>query len=428
MTTVENKTTPLYPWHAAQQAKMGNFGGFSMPMWYGSAKSEHLAVLTHAGLFDTSHMDTLTVRGHQAHALLQHCFTKDLDRCQGCREPNPLPLSQGRCVYGAFLNEQGHLVDDAIVFKMGEGDYMVVVNAGMGGVITNHLQNHQRGRAVHVTDLSGRLGKIDLQGPMAVRVLKQLLAAPEQVFENLPYFAFKGMLPMDRASSAAAVQFKNGIAALVSRTGYTGEIGFELFCPADSTLALWQDLLDAGKPFGIVPCGLAARDSLRAGAGLPLSHQDIGPWPFINHPWPFALPFNPAGTGFTKDFVGARALNQVHDATHTCAFAGFDPRKIPPGETSVLDDQGRDIGTILTCATDMGIGRYQGRIYSIASPDRPEDFKPTGLSCGFVKVSRKLLPGTRITIRDQRRTVEVEVVTDIRPARTARQPLKHFLG
>lgn len=79
-----------------------------MPMWHGSAKSEHLAVLTHAGLFDTSHMDTLTVRGRQAHALPQHCFTKDPDRCRG---PNPLPLSQGRCVCGAFLNEQGHVRD-----------------------------------------------------------------------------------------------------------------------------------------------------------------------------------------------------------------------------------------------------------------------------------------------------------------------------
>ena len=421
--TLGAKKTPLYDWHVTHQAKMENFGGFLMPMWYASAKSEHLAVLTHAGLFDTSHMDALTVKGHKAHDLLQDCFTKDLDRCQGAQAA---PLARGRCVYGAFLDEQGCSVDDAIVFKMDEADYMVVVNAGMGGVIATHLEAWQKGRDVQVANLSGRLGKIDIQGPMAPRILKQLLKTPEQVFDALPYFAFKGVLPLDDDSSAAAVQFKDGTAALVSRTGYTGEIGFEIFCPADRTEALWQSLLVAGEAFGIVPCGLAARDSLRAGAVLPLSHQDIGHWPFINHPWLFALPYDESGTAFTKDFIGAQALLDAKDAMHTCTFVGFDPRKIPLGQTQVVDDQGRDIGTILTCATDMGIGRHEGVIYSIASPDRPADFKPAGLSCGFVKVSRKLLAGERITIKDKRRAVEVELVTDIRPARTARQPLKRF--
>ncbi|MEJ2037827.1 MAG: aminomethyl transferase family protein [Desulfosarcinaceae bacterium] len=390
--------TPLYDWHVSHQAKMENFGGFLMPMWYASAKSEHLAVLTHAGLFDTSHMDTLTVRGRQAHDLLQHCFTKDLDRCQG---PKQSPLSTGRCVYGAFLDEQGHAVDDAIVYKMAEAEYMVVVNAGMGSVICGHLEAHRGAMAAEVTNLSGRLGKIDLQGPMAVRILQQALAEPDQ---------------------------GEGTAALLSRTGYTGEIGFEFFCPTDRTASLWQALLEAGQSLGVVPCGLAARDSLRAGAVLPLSHQDIGHWPFINHPWPFALPYTPDGAGFTKDFIGARALLEAKDAMYTCAFAGFDPRKIPPGETSVLDDRGQEIGTILTCATDMGIGRHEDVIYSIASPDRPAGFKPAGLSCGFVKVSCRLSPGERIKIKDKRRAIEVEAVTDIRPARTARQPLKNFLG
>jgi aminomethyltransferase len=243
----------------------------------------------------------------------------------------------------------------------------------------------------------------------------------------MPYFSFKGVLPLDQASLEAAVRFKDGTPALVSRTGYTGEVGFEIFCPADRVVALWQVLLETGQPYGIVPCGLAARDSLRAGAILPLSHQDIGHWPFIRHCWPFALPYNEDRSAFTKDFIGAEALLKAQDAMYTVAFVGFDPRKISLGRTSVVGARGNEIGIVLTCATDMGIGWKDGTIYSIASADQPPGFRPAGLSCGFVKVAERLTSGQRITIKDQRRSIEVVVVDDIRPARTARQALKQFL-
>ena len=201
----EDKKTPLYDWHTAHQAKMENFGGFLMPMWYASAKSEHLAVLTHAGLFDTSHMDTLTVRGNQAYELLQHCFTKDMDRCIG---PKQQPLAPGRCVYGAFLDEKGHAVDDAIIFKMDDDDFMVVVNAGMGTVIADHLEKHKSGKKAAITNLSGRLGKIDIQGPNAVRIVRELLSDPEQVLSSMPYFSFKGVLPLDETSAKKNCRFQ----------------------------------------------------------------------------------------------------------------------------------------------------------------------------------------------------------------------------
>jgi aminomethyltransferase len=162
---------------------------------------------------------------------------------------------------------------------------------------------------------------------------------------------------------------------------------------------------------------------------LPLSHQDIGGWPFLNNPWTFALPYAPDGCGFTKDFVGRDALEHTDYADRTYAFAGFDVRKVATDAPApaVVDSGGRDIGVVLTCATDMGIGRIDGRIVSVATPDRPDGFSPPGLSCGFVKVSSVLAPGERVTLVKGGRSITVEIVGDIRPDRTARLPLRRML-
>ena len=173
------KTTPLNAWHLGHGANMADFGGYDMPLWYSSVKEEHLAVLTAAGMFDTSHMPAVTVTGADSAALLQQCFTNDLDACLG---PARKPLSPGRCVYGAFLNEQGHTIDDAIVFYIAANHYLVVVNAGMGGVIADHLRHHAEERNAAITDLSDRLGKMDLQGPAAARILATVLKDPQAVF------------------------------------------------------------------------------------------------------------------------------------------------------------------------------------------------------------------------------------------------------
>ena len=152
-----------------------------------------------------------------------------------------------------------------------------------------------------ITDLTDRLGKMDIQGPAAAKILGRVLADPKTVFAGMPYFSFKGHF--DPASPLAdAVRLDDGTPILLSRTGYTGEFGFEIFLAPDKIQRLWERLLEAGHSYDIKPCGLAARDSLRAGAVLPLSHQDIGHWPFINHPWPFALPFTADQTGFYQGF------------------------------------------------------------------------------------------------------------------------------
>ena len=422
--TTDIKITPLNSWHHANGANMADFGGYEMPLWYSSVKDEHLSVLTEAGIFDTSHMAAITVTGSGAAALLQHCFTNNLNACIG---PTAKPLAPGRCVYGAFLDEQGHTLDDAIVFFIDQDSYFVVVNAAMGGAIANHLEANRAGREATISDLSDRLGKMDIQGPAAAKILGKVLADPEAVFTGMPYFSFKGHY--DPATPLAdAVRLDDGTPILLSRTGYTGEFGFEIFLAPDKIQTLWKRVLEAGTDYGIKPCGLAARDSLRAGAVLPLSHQVIGHWPFINHPWPFALPFTAEQTGFSKEFIGRAALENPDEILFTQAFVGKDLRKIGAGEDSkVIDADGREIGTVLTCATDMGIGRHQGEIVSVASPGKPDGFKARGLCCGFVKVDRKLSVGEHVDLADKRRKITVTITEDVRPDRTARKPMKEMI-
>jgi aminomethyltransferase len=403
---------------------MAPFGGYDMPLWYSSAKDEHLTVLTQAGLFDTSHMAVVLVRGSQARSVLQDCFSRDLEACLGRQRG---PLTSGRCLYGVFLDERGHVLDDAVINQLAEDRYMIVVNAGMGPAIAEHLRSYQGDAQAEVRDMTDTFGKIDLQGPRSAEILQMVLKDPQAVFDKLPYFSFKGGLPGE-PPAGPAVELADGTRVLLSRSGYTGELGFEIFTASDQAVLVWTRLLQAGEPLGLIPCGLAARDSLRAGAVLPLSHQDIGDWPFLNNPWTFALPYQPDGQGFSKEFVGRQALESVTQPDWTLPFVGRDPRKITVDESARVIWQDREIGTVLTCVTDMGIGWHQGRIMSLNSPDRPEGFKPRGLCCGFIKVQEGLAPGTEVQLQDARRSISVLIADDVRPDRTARRSLKSMLA
>jgi len=417
------KHTPVFDWHKSHGANIVEFGDYLMPVWYGSAKDEHLAVVTNAGLFDCSHMAAVRVLGPDAYDLLQWCFTRNLDACVGKENA---PLTPGKCVYGVFLNERGEAVDDSIVYKFKDDEYLAVVNAGMGGIVAAHLEANKGNRRVQLVDLTDKLGKIDIQGPASIKTMQKVLKTPDAVFDKLTYFSAKGHF--DPASQfAGGAQLLDGTPLLVSRSGYTGEVGFELFVEGQHTVRLWERLIEAGRELGVIACGLAARDSLRTGAVLPLSHQDIGPWTYIHHPWPFALPFNPSGDGFTKKFLGSDALEKAKDAPHTLTFVGNDLRKIDAHGAVVLDAQGSEIGKVLTCATDMAIGRHSGKIYSVATPDKPEGLAIKGLSCGFIKVKENLPPGTTVQLKDRNRAIQVVIETDVRPDRTARKALKNFL-
>lgn len=401
---------------------MGLFGGYEMPLWYNSVKNEHIGVLKSAGIFDTSHMAAVMLEGADVFSLLQLCFTNDLSACIGSSKK---PIYPGRCVYGAILNEKGHVIDDAIVFYIEKNSYMIVINAGMGAAIASHLTAHKKNSDVKITDLTDMLGKIDLQGPMSVEIMKKIVTNHNDIFQKMPYFSFKGHFDAENPLSNG-VKLINGINILLSRTGYTGELGFEIFTDREHVSELWELLLEKGKEFDLTACGLAARDSLRAGALLPLSHQDIGHWLFLNHPWEFALPFNDDKTGFTKSFIGDKALLNPKLLEYTYPFLGNDLRKVSGDEHEhalVLDLNGNEIGVVLTCATDVGIGKVGEKIYSIASPNKPDDFNPKGLCCGFIKANKKLKTGEAIKLKDKRREITVEIVSDIRPDRTARNKI-----
>jgi aminomethyltransferase len=421
--TTTKKQTPLFDWHKAHGANIVEFGDYLMPVWYASARNEHLAVVAQAGLFDTSHMATIRVFGKDAYELLQWCFTRNLDACVG---KDNAPLTDGKCVYGLFLDEHGHAIDDSIVYKIKDGEYMVEVNASQGGPVSKHLTEQAKGKDVRIVDLTDKVGKIDIQGPASIKTMAKILKNPEVVFDKLPYFSAKGHF--DPASTLAAqVQMLDGTPILLSRSGYTGEVGFEMFVERDKTVKLWEAIMKAGEAFGVIACGLASRDSLRTGAVLPLSHQDIGHWPCINNPWPFALPFAASGSGFTKKFLGSAALEQAAPtAEWTLTYVGHDLRKVD-GHGSKVFHNGQEIGVVLTCATDMAIGRHEDKIYSIATPDKPAGLAIKGLCAGFIKVKTKLAPGTTVEIKDAKRTLPVVIETDVRPDRTARKALKSFM-
>lgn len=419
------KKTPINSWHIRHGANMANFGGYEMPLWYSSAKNEHIKVLTNAGVFDTSHMAVIIIEGKDAFKLLQFCFTRDLEKCSGFMLGGPsIPK---RCVYGVFLDENGGVIDDAVIYKAEDGRYMCVVNAGMGEIVAQHILHYSNYMDVSIKNLSDKVGKLDIQGPSSAKILRKILKRPEIVYDNFPYFSFKGDF-YKPSHIEDTVTLKNGFDILLSRTGYTGEFGFELFSLPSQLIEIWNMTVKEGEEFGLIPCGLASRDSLRTGALLPLSHQDIGNWPFIRNPWEFVLPYNSDSTGFTKEFVGSRAIEESKKGDYTYAFVGNDLRKVTVSDkTEVLDTDNRVIGTVLTCVSDMGIGTVKGKIYSITSRDKPEGFKPGGLSCGFIKVHHELEIGHILELRDTRRSITVRVVKNIRPDLTARNQIKQML-
>ncbi|WBU38110.1 glycine cleavage system aminomethyltransferase GcvT [Homoserinibacter sp. YIM 151385] len=254
--------TPLHDLHAAGGASFTDFGGWQMPVRYSSDLAEHHAVREAAGLFDISHMAQLMIAGPDAAAFLDAAITADV---------SAIPVSRAR--YAMLLAEDGGIIDDLIVSQNAPGEYLVVANAGNHDAVVEALTARIEGFEATLTDLRGHLALIAVQGPAAQRILEAtagLVQAPEWAMghdlEELPYYAVMGM----RFSSGG-----RDSAVLVSRTGYTGEDGFELAVDTAHAAALWQALLAAGEPLGLVPCGLAARDTLRLEAGMPLYGHEL---------------------------------------------------------------------------------------------------------------------------------------------------------
>lgn len=240
------RRTPLFSWHREHGARLSPFAGWEMPLWYTRVAQEVLAVRHAAGLFDVSHMGQLVLSGLQALATLQWVSTNDAAK-----------LTDGRAQYSLLCQEDGGVLDDIIAYRITAEHFLLCVNAANTARDLAWIREHNRG--AELADESDSTALLALQGPRATEIL------------GLVGFGAFAALPRFHCASATF----DGARVLLARTGYTGEDGWEIFCPAACALPLWLRLLEAGKPHGLVPCGLAARDLLRLEAGLPLYGHEL---------------------------------------------------------------------------------------------------------------------------------------------------------
>ncbi len=277
------RRTALYAVHLALGARMTGFSGWAMPLEYDGILAEHRAVRERAGLFDVSHMGEIAVRGPAALGLLQRAITNDAGR-----------LAVGQALYTPMCRPDGGILDDLIVYRTGGEDFLLVVNAGNREKDVRWLQALAADfPGADVEDVSDDWALLALQGPRAAEVLR--IAAGE-------------MGALGRFALLDGVRVA-GVRCMVARTGYTGEDGFELFCPWAEAPKVWEALLNAGREAGVAPCGLGARDTLRLEAALPLYGNELRE--DVN-------PLEARLGAFVRwdkgDFVGREALARVREA------------------------------------------------------------------------------------------------------------------
>ena len=347
------RKTPLYDRHVAAGGKIVPFAGWLLPVQYAGVIAEHRAVRSACGLFDVSHMGEIVLRGSEALENLNRLMTNDFS-----------DLGGGQARYSPMCDERGGVVDDLIVYKCGAGSYLVVVNAANTEKDFQWICSHLT-PGCEAEDISGQVAQLALQGPKAEDILSRLTR--EIPAKN--YTAVRGTVA--------------GLGCLISRTGYTGEDGFELYCAPGDAVALWDALLEAGAPDGLVPCGLGARDTLRLEAAMPLyGHElsaDINPYE--------------AGLGiFVKldkpDFIGRSALEQARPV------------------------QRRRVGLKMT---GRGIARETCPVYD---GDRQVGVVTSGTHCPWVNQAVALAlvetaykdPGTPLSVDVRGRRVEAEIV------------------
>lgn len=315
----ELKRTPLRDFHAAHGARLVDFAGWEMPVQYRSILEEHKAVRRAAGLFDVSHMGEVDVRGSQAAAFLDHLLTNDVSK-----------LYPGRVLYSPMCYPHGGVVDDLLVYMRAPNEYLLCINAGNIDKDLAWLREQAARFDVTLTDRCADYALLAVQGPLATRIVQSLTGAK---LDLVKYYHF--------TEGTVA-----GVHCLISRTGYTGEDGFELYHATGEAETLARAILDAGRPHGLELAGLGARDSLRLEAGYPLyGHEitaDISPLT--------------AGLGWTvklsktTGFIGREALQQEkhNGGAQQVVFFKTGDRRIVRQDTPVLDSTGQSVGRVLS--------------------------------------------------------------------------------
>lgn len=352
------KRTALYDTHRQLDARMVPFGGWAMPVEYSGISKEHTAVRTRVGLFDVSHMGEFFVRGPAALELLQFVTTNDV-----------AALEDGQAQYSALAYPDGTVVDDLLVYRLDPENYMLVVNASNIRKDFEWLETHN-GSAALIEDESDQTTLLALQGPQSLEVIEKLA---DRSATDIGYYRFR-------------VRTVAGVSGLLSRTGYTGEDGFEFYFPTGGSEAVWAAMMEAGASFGILPAGLGARNTLRLEARLLLYGNDIDRTTNLIE----------AGLGWIVkldkgEFVGSDALRRQKAAGVSRKLVGFETldRRAIARDHYPVEVDGRQVGHVTSGGPSITLEKNIGLTYM-----------PT----------EHAVAGTRFGIRVRKRLVDAEVV------------------
>lgn len=327
------KNTALTPIHIQLGAKMVPFAGYNMPVQYEGVNAEHETVRNGVGVFDVSHMGEFLLSGPQALDLIQRVTTNDA-----------ATLDIGRAQYSCMPNATGGIVDDLIVYRLGEMSYLLVVNASNIEKDWNWIAQHNTEGAV-MENLSDAYSLLAIQGPKAVEAMQSLTAID---LANIKYYHFE-------VGTFAGIDD-----VIISATGYTGSGGFEVYCKNENAEQLWHKVYEAGAAYGIKPIGLAARDTLRLEMGFCLYGNDIND---TTSPIEAGLGWI---TKFTKNFTNHEALKAQKEQGVTRKLVGFEltERGIPRHDYEIVDTEGNAIGIVTsgTMAPSLGKGIGMGYV------------------------------------------------------------------
>lgn len=308
------KTTCLNNHHRQLGALMSPFAGYDMPISYAGIEDEHHAVRRAVGVFDVSHMGEVLITGDQATMFVNYIFTGDV-----------APLPAGKVIYGMMLNDRGGVVDDLLVYKRDENEYFLVINASNIEKDVAWIRSHAAKYDVTVDDQSEFWAEIAVQGPLAEKTMLDVLGIDTR---DMEFYTFRD------------IEF-DGHRAVVSRTGYTGEDGFELYAPAEAIIHAWEKLLEAG----VAPCGLGCRDTLRFEAGLPLYGDEL-----TDEITPLEAGLSMFAKVEKPEFMGRDALVAQKAAGLKRKLVGLEieGRAIARHGYPVLDAEGNVVGEVTT--------------------------------------------------------------------------------
>lgn len=310
------RRTPLYDIHVRSAAKMIKGGGdYMYPLSYTSPVEEHRNTRTNIGLQDLSTMGEIDVKGPGAERLLQRLVVADI-----------VDMHPGQVRYCSMCNEDGGIVDDITIYKFGDEHFMVVTSSGPRKKTFRWISDHARGMSAYATDQSGAIALLSVQGPRSREYLLEQVKDTD--LEDLRFFWFtRGVI--------------NGTEVLISRSGYTGELGYELYTPAEEAAVLWEQVVDTGKPYGLRPYGVAAMQSLRIEKAFPLYGPDI------SEEWtPFHLGLDRWIDFGKRQFVGRDALLARQDAGLDQRWVGLEIDSDVPASTGDPIYSVADIGTV----------------------------------------------------------------------------------